>query len=62
MVFDKITEYCSKNGISIMAFEQMCKIGNGTVARWKDNNSNPSLVSLQKIEKYTKIPIKKWLE
>jgi len=61
MVYDKIIEYCSKKNISIMTFEQMCGIGNGTVARWKDNASNPSLNSLKKIETYTKIPIKKWI-
>lgn len=56
----KVVEYCTKNGLSISAFEKKCGLANGTVANWKDG-SFPSIPSLQKIEKATKIPIKKWL-
>lgn len=62
MFYDKVVDYCSRNGISIMAFEQMCGIGNGVVARWKNDSSKPSLNTLMKIEENTKIPIKKWLD
>ena len=31
MVFERILIYCSKNDISIAAFERMCDIGNGTI-------------------------------
>ena len=62
MIYDKIVEYCSKQNISIMTFEKMCGIGNGTVGKWKDNASYPSISSLKKIEATTKIAIKKWFE
>lgn len=61
MFYKKILEYCEKNNLSISAFEKKCGLANGTVKGW-ENGSNPSLNSLYKIEKSTKIPVKKWLE
>lgn len=62
MFYEKVVDYCKKKSISISSFEQLCEIGNGTVGRWKDNKSLPSMTTLKKIEKATKIPIKKWIE
>jgi len=60
LFFEKIEKYCSDNKLSIMAFEQKCGLSNGSVSKWKDGGF-PSIPTLQKIEKATKIPIKKWL-
>lgn len=60
MNYSKIIEYCTKNKISISAFEKKCGIGNGTVGRWNpeiDEYSKPSLDSLQKIVNATGIPM-----
>lgn len=61
MIYQKVIEYCEKHNLSIHNFEKMCKIGNGTIARW-ENGSKPSLDTLEKIANVTKIPIKKWIE
>lgn len=60
-VLGKIFEYCNKNKLSVSAFEKKCGLANGTVSGWK-NGGNPSVPTLKKIEKSTKIPIKKWIE
>lgn len=61
MIFEKVKAYCEKNGLSISSFEKKCNIGNGTVSRWENDDSRPSLVTLEKIEKGTGIPISEWL-
>ena len=61
MIYEKIKAYCSEHDISISEFEKKCDIGNGTVGRWKDNASKPTLHSLEKIEKATEIPVSKWI-
>ena len=62
MIYQNVLSYCEKNKISVCAFEKMCGIGNGTVGRWKDNDSSPALKTVQKIAVATKIPAKKWIE
>lgn len=59
--YGKIVKYCYENDLTIMAFEQKCNLSNGSVSKWKDGRF-PSIPTLKKIEKATKIPIKKWLE
>lgn len=56
MIYDKIVSYCEEKGMSIMAFEKMCDLSNGTVGKWKDEKLNPSLESIRKIVKATEIP------
>lgn len=62
MIFKKVMDYCKKEGLSISSFEKMCGIGNGTVSKWKDDASKPSVATLEKIAKETKIPITEWLK
>lgn len=62
MIYQKVIEYCQKNNLSINAFEKMCGIGNGTVGRWKDGCSTPTLSTLKKIADRTKTSINKWIE
>ena len=61
MVFAKVKKYCEENKISIAAFEKMCGIGNGTVARWEQDDSRPSLQSLEKMQQATGIEVTEWL-
>ncbi len=61
MIYERIVEYCKDKKISIMAFEQMCGLSNGTVGKWESGKLMPSLGSLQKIEEATDIPIADWL-
>lgn len=60
MIYDKIVEYCTNKGMSIMAFEKMCDLSNGTVGKWRDNKLNPSYDSIRKIVSATGIPFDEW--
>ena len=62
LIFEKVMDYCKKEGLSISSFEKKCGIGNGTVSKWKDDVSKPSVATLEKIAKETKIPITEWLK
>ena len=62
MIYEKIVAYCKENNMSIMAFEQKCKLANGVVGGWRDDNLKPSLTSLTKIVEATGIPITEWLD
>lgn len=62
MLYQKIVSYCEKNHMSICSFEKKCGIGNGTVGRWEDGKSNPSLQTLVKIEAATGIPAADWIK
>ena len=62
MIFQKVQNYCREIDLSISAFEKMCNIGNGTVARWENDESKPSLATLEKIERATGIPASTWIE
>lgn len=62
MVYNNIINYCSKNNMSISAFEKKCSLPNGLVSKWKEKGYEPSVSTLQKIEKATKIPIAEWLQ
>lgn len=62
MLYEKIVDYCEKEGLSISAFEKKCDIGNGTVGRWKDDGSKPSLTTLEKIAKATEVSVTEWLK
>lgn len=57
MIYEKIIGYCERNSLTISSFEKMCGIGNGTIGRWKEEKSNPSLQTLKKISTVTGISI-----
>ena len=61
MIFEKVEQYCEAVSISIAAFERLCKIGNGTVGRWRNGRSKPTVTTLLKIEHVTGIPMYIWL-
>lgn len=61
MFYENIENYCKKNNLTIMGFEQKCGLANATVAKWK-NGSSPNLQTLEKISVATNIPIAKWLK
>lgn len=62
MVYQNVISYCAENNISISAFEKMCSLPNGLVAKWKEKGYEPSIPTLQKISSATKVPIEKWVE
>lgn len=62
MIFQKVKDYCRENNLSISSFEKLCGIGNGTVARWENDESKPALSTLEKIEKTTGIPVSMWIK
>lgn len=59
MLYKRILAFCREHGISIACFEKMCGIGNGTVKRW--TYKSPSLRSLIKISRATRVPLEFWL-
>ena len=61
MLYDRVSEYCIEEGITISEFEKRCKIGNGTVGKWKDDKTQPTMKTLLKISKCTGISIGYWL-
>lgn len=61
MVYEKVVEYCKNQKISIASLEESCGIANGTIGKWKDNVSEPSLKTLKRLEEYTKLPVVYWL-
>lgn len=62
MFYEKVSDYCRKNGISIHELEKKCKIGNGTIGGWRNENSTPKLETLRKIAQATGIPIEEWIK
>lgn len=60
MIYAKIVKYCADKDMSIMAFEKMCDLSNGTVGKWKDEKLNPSYESIRKIVNATGIPFDEW--
>ena len=61
MIYEKIVKYCADTDISIMAFEKLCDLSNGTVGKWKDEKLNPSFESIRKIVGATGIPFEYWM-
>jgi len=62
MLYQRIVEYCERNGLSISAFEKHCELANGTVAKWKDNPNAAKLETVMRIVAKTGIPITRWIE
>lgn len=60
MYYEKVIAYCKKNNMAVSTFEEKCGIGNGTIGRWKNGASKPSLSTLEKINKALKIPEDYW--
>ncbi len=61
MIYERIVGYCRDENISISEFEKLCKIGNGTVGKWRDDKSSPSVKTLNKIVIFTGISISYWI-
>lgn len=61
MIFERIKKYCTEEKITISEFEKRCEIGNGTVGKWKNSKSEPSIRILSKIAYHTGTTIGYWL-
>ena len=44
MIYERIVNRCKAQGISVMQLEKSCKLGNGTVAGWKNGNPRVDLL------------------
>lgn len=62
MIYERVVAYCKEHNMTIMAFERLCDLANGTVGKWGSDGKNPSLSSLTKIAEATRIPIADWLK
>lgn len=61
-IIENINRYCGEHGISIKRFERECKMANATVQKWKKGINKPSIRTLEKMSKFTGIPIEEWLK
>ena len=55
MIYESIVKRCKARGISIMQLEKTCRLGNGTIAGWK--NGNPRLDLLIRVADFFGITI-----
>lgn len=60
MIYDKIKEIASENGISIYRIEKDLDLGNGTISKW--NTSSPSATTLNSIANYLNVRLERLLE
>jgi len=61
-IVQNILNYCRENQMTIMAFEQKCKIANGSVGKWETGKCKPSFRSIAKIVEATHIPLEEWVK
>lgn len=61
MIYERVIEYCESEKITVKEFEKRCRIGNGTVGKWKSGKAAPSIRILSKIQASTGITIGYWL-
>ena len=61
MIYEKVLEYCRNEGIPVCEFERRCEIGNGTVSKWRQDRSSPSVKTLSKIVHGTGLDLMHWL-
>lgn len=47
MIYENISLWCAKRGLTIRQLESKADLGNGTVGKWK--NAKPNYESLQKV-------------
>ena len=59
MLYNKVVEFCKKEGIPVYVFEKECGLGNGTIRGWE--NGNPRLDSLQKVAERMGVPVSELL-
>ncbi len=55
MLYEKVSDLCRKNNITIAKLERECVIGNGTIRGWK--SSSPSVENLKKVADYFGITV-----
>ena len=56
MILSRIMALCEKKGISISKLEEVCRFGNGSIARWGE--SNWRIENLKQVADYFDVEIK----
>ena len=62
MIYENVKRLCEKNKTSIWALEKACGIGNGTIGKWADGDTNPRIGTLKKIADYFGITVDELLK
>lgn len=62
MIYENVKMLCRERGISICQLEKACDIGNGVIGKWKDRKANPSIATVQKLEKYFGVSVDELLK
>lgn len=57
-LYDVVTKYADDMNVNISTLEREAGLGNGSINRWKDNKSSPSIKTLDKLSDY--IGIETW--
>ena len=62
MIYENVKRLCEKNKTSIWALEKDCGIGNGSIGKWADGDTNPRIGTLKKIADYFGITVDELLK
>lgn len=55
VLFERVKELCSQNGITFSELERILKFGNGTIRNW--DKVNPSIEKVKKVAEYFSIGV-----
>jgi transcriptional regulator with XRE-family HTH domain len=55
LLFENVSALCQKNGISFYRLERDLDIGNGRIARWKEQS--PSVETVKKVADYFSVTV-----
>lgn len=60
MIYDNVKRVCSEKGVSVGYVEKQCKLSNGSISKWNENE--PGIRKVQKVADYFGVSIEKLLE
>lgn len=61
MVYEKVVRFCLKKKITICRFEKVCGLSNGSVSKWKEGKSSPTIATIEKMVRATGVPAIYWI-
>ena len=62
LIYDNVKRLCWENHTTICTLEKDCGIGNGSIGKWADGDTNPRIGTLKKIADYFGITVDELLK
>ena len=62
LIYDNVKRLCWEKHTTICALEKDCGIGNGSIGKWADGDTNPRIGTLKKIADYFGITVDELLK